>query len=100
MLATAGVRPFTSDDWIYEVKYDGYRCMVRCGGDQPVELRTKSGNDCTAWYPELVQLLEEVPGAPHVVDGEACCLGDIGRSSFTPCRPVRAGGAGTLAATR
>jgi bifunctional non-homologous end joining protein LigD len=82
MLATDGGRPFTSPDWLYEVKYDGYRLMARAGGDQPVELRTKSGADCTRWFPEVAALLGELPGGPHVIDGEACVLDDIGRSDF------------------
>lgn len=82
MLATEGGRPFTSPEWLYEVKFDGYRCMARAGGGQPVELRTKSGADCTKWFPEVAALLAELPGGPHVIDGEACVLDDIGRSDF------------------
>ena len=29
MLAAEGGKPFTDPGWIYEVKYDGYRCMAR-----------------------------------------------------------------------
>ena len=82
MRATEGGKPFTDPDWIYELKYDGYRCLARAGGDQPVELRTKSGVDCTAWFPEIVDLLAVLPGGPHVIDAEACVLDDIGRSDF------------------
>lgn len=81
MRATEGGRPFTSPDWIYEVKYDGYRAMARAGG-APTELRTKSGVDCTAWFPEVAALLDELPGGPHVIDGEVCVLDEIGRSDF------------------
>jgi bifunctional non-homologous end joining protein LigD len=81
MRATPGGKPFSSADWIYEIKYDGYRCMARIdnGG---VELRTKNGADCTSWYPEVAQLLGSVPGGPHVIDGEATILDEIGRSDF------------------
>lgn len=82
MLATEGGKPFTDAAWIYEVKYDGYRCMARSGGGQPTELRTKNGVDCTVWFPEVAQLLEALPGGPHVIDGEVCVLDDIGRSDF------------------
>jgi len=41
--ATEGGKPFTDPGWIYEVKYDGYRCMARAGGGQPIELRTETG---------------------------------------------------------
>lgn len=82
MRATEGGRPFTSADWIYEVKYDGYRCMARAGGGYAPELRTRSGVDCTAWFPEVAALLDELPGGPHILDGEVCVLDDIGRSDF------------------
>jgi len=82
MHATQGGRPFSSPDWIYEIKYDGYRCMARAGGGQPTELRTKTGADCTIWYPEVADLLTMLPGGPHVIDGEACVLDEIGRSDF------------------
>ena len=82
MLATHGGKPFTNAEWIYEVKYDGYRCMARAGGGHPTELRTKSGVDCTKWFPEVAQLLASLPGGPHVIDGEACVLDGTGRSNF------------------
>jgi bifunctional non-homologous end joining protein LigD len=81
MRATEGGKPFSSPDWIYEIKFDGYRCMAR-GGGGPTKLRTKSGVDCTAWFPEIAELLSELRGGPHIIDGEACCLDDIGRSNF------------------
>jgi hypothetical protein len=82
MLATAGGKPFTDAGWIYEVKYDGYGCMARRGGGAPAELRTKSGVDCTKWFPEVAIPLEKLPGGPHLNDGEACVLDDVGRSDF------------------
>lgn len=55
--------------------------MARAGGGL-AELCTKSGTNCTAWYPELTQALSKLPGGPHVIDGEVCVLDDIGRSDF------------------
>ncbi|HSV79123.1 MAG TPA: hypothetical protein VLK85_07940 [Ramlibacter sp.] len=46
MHATEGGKPFTDPAWIYEIKYDGYRCMARAGGGLATELRTKSGVNC------------------------------------------------------
>lgn len=82
MLASPGRKPFTSPDWLYEIKFDGYRCLARAGGAEPVELRTKSGADCTRWYPEVAEALARVAGGPHVIDGEVCVLDDLGRSDF------------------
>lgn len=81
MLASSGGKPFTHSDWLYELMFDGYRCMVCVMGDD-VQLRTKSGADCSRWYPEIVDALRGLPGGPHVIDAEACVLDDIGRSDF------------------
>lgn len=81
MLASAGGKPFTSDDWLYEIKFDGYRCLARVE-QGAVQLRTKGGADCTAWYPEVAEALAKVVGGPHVIDAEACVLDSIGRSDF------------------
>jgi bifunctional non-homologous end joining protein LigD len=89
MLAVRGGKPFTSPDWLYEIKFDGYRCMARAGEAEPVELHTRNGRNCTGWYPEVAEVLAKVPGGPHVIDGEACVLDDVGRSDFN-CLQVRA----------
>jgi bifunctional non-homologous end joining protein LigD len=81
MLASPGGKPFTSPEWLYELKFDGYRCLARVQDGQ-VELRTKAGNDCTSWYPEVTRALTQLPGGAHVIDGEACVLDHIGRSDF------------------
>jgi bifunctional non-homologous end joining protein LigD len=81
MRATEGGKPFTDPAWIYEIKWDGYRCMARAGAGA-TELRTKNGVECSKWFPEVATLLAELPGGPHVIDGEVCVLDEIGRSDF------------------
>jgi bifunctional non-homologous end joining protein LigD len=81
MLAPETLRPpFTDPAWIYEIKFDGYRCMAVLQAGR-VELRTKSGADCTAWFPEVTAPLAKIPGT-HVIDGEACVLDEMGVSDF------------------
>ncbi len=72
--------PFTSPDWLYEIKFDGYRTMAGIEGGQ-AELRTKSGADCTLWFPEVVDALSAIPGT-HVIDGETCVLDEDGVADF------------------
>jgi bifunctional non-homologous end joining protein LigD len=79
--AERAVKPFTDPDWLYEIKFDGYRTLAGIGPDG-VHLRTKNGKDCTRWYPEVAEELAKLPGGPHVIDGEACVLDDLGRSDF------------------
>jgi bifunctional non-homologous end joining protein LigD len=79
--AEAPVKAFTDPGWLYEIKFDGYRTLAGIGPDG-VQLRTRRGADCTRWYPEVAEILSTLPGGPHVLDGEACVLDDIGRADF------------------
>jgi bifunctional non-homologous end joining protein LigD len=81
------VQPFTDPDWIMEIKMDGYRCMAGIEPGAPgelarVQLRTKSGANCTAWFPEVARALACLPGGPHVLDGEVAVLDENGVSDF------------------
>jgi bifunctional non-homologous end joining protein LigD len=72
---------FSDPDWLYEIKYDGYRMLAMFGAGE-VRLKTRGGIDCTKWFPETVRALAKYEGGPYVVDGEACVLDDMGRSDF------------------
>jgi bifunctional non-homologous end joining protein LigD len=72
--------PVPGPGWIYELKHDGYRVLARLTHGQ-VQLRTRSGADCTAWYPEVKQSLASLAGE-HILDGEVCVLDDLGRPDF------------------
>jgi bifunctional non-homologous end joining protein LigD len=85
MLATAGGKPFSSPDWLFEVKYDGYRMLAQFGAGA-VALRTRGGHDCTTWFPEVTRALSRKRGGPYIVDGEVCVLDQMGRSDFDRLR--------------
>lgn len=40
------------DDWLYEIKYDGYRVLASTGSD--ARLQSRGGIDATRWFPEVV----------------------------------------------
>jgi bifunctional non-homologous end joining protein LigD len=71
--------PFTSPEFIYEIKWDGYRCRAGFGAGQPVELCTKSGMNVTSRFLEVAEVLARLPGGPWVTDGELCILDEMGR---------------------
>jgi bifunctional non-homologous end joining protein LigD len=73
--------PFSDPEWLFEIKYDGYRMLAEFGAGA-VAMRTRRGIDCTAWFPEVAQQLAKYAGGPHIVDGEVCVLDDLGRSDF------------------
>lgn len=81
MLASASRDPFDDPAWTYEVKWDGYRALVLVTGDG-VEIRSRSGRDVTAEYPELGNLRRLVLCQEAVLDAEICILDAEGRASF------------------
>ncbi len=77
--------PFTSDAWVLEIKYDGFRGLARIDNGA-VRLFHKSRSDATAYYPEVERALQPIAGGPHVLDGEFAVLDDLGRSDFHAMR--------------
>jgi bifunctional non-homologous end joining protein LigD len=73
--------PFTDPDWLLEIKWDGYR-MLASIDHGAAELRTKGGAFCSSWFPEVASQLALLPGGPHILDGEAVHLDELGRSDF------------------
>lgn len=82
MLATLVDAPFDNDDWIYEVKWDGYRAVAYIDKGR-THLVSRNLNDLTAGYPELANLADFVRAQRAVLDGEICALDPQGRSSFS-----------------
>jgi bifunctional non-homologous end joining protein LigD len=81
MLATAAEHlPPDSDDWAYEMKWDGYRAIVEVNGGH-LRIVSRRGNDVTARYPELSGLTNAVD-VDVVLDGELVVLDETGRPSF------------------
>jgi len=55
--------------WLFEPKWDGFRCLAFRAGDE-VELRAKSGKPLGRYFPDVVAALRGLPGDRFVVDGE------------------------------
>jgi DNA ligase D-like protein (predicted ligase)/DNA ligase D-like protein (predicted 3'-phosphoesterase) len=72
MLAHTAEAPFSSEDWIFEVKWDGIRAIAFAGKD--LSLLSRSGRDMSTQFPELREILELAPGC--VLDGEIVLLRD------------------------
>lgn len=82
MLAT-GSSPaeLRGDDWHFEVKWDGYRAIASVAGGE-LRLSSRRGNNFTADYPELTELVGLLGDHAAVLDGEIVALGPDGRSHF------------------
>jgi bifunctional non-homologous end joining protein LigD len=80
MLATLVDAPFSDPNWVFEPKYDGIRALAIVRSNS-VTLRTRTGHDVTARYPELASIFRRIRG-DAVLDGEIVCLDSEGRSNF------------------
>ena len=67
-------------DWLYEVKFDGYRSLA--GRDSTkVTLWSRRGNLFTDQFPHIARACESLP-LDTLVDGEIVALDETGRISF------------------
>jgi bifunctional non-homologous end joining protein LigD len=69
------------DDWMYEVKFDGYRALLMKDGQQ-VRLRSRNDKDLTHTYPSITAAAARLHANRAMVDGEIVALDAIGRPSF------------------
>ncbi len=76
--------PPTTEDWVHEVKFDGYRMQVRLDytHGKAVTLMTRSGQNWTDRYPEIAQALKGLSLQNAILDGEVVALDEQGRSHF------------------
>ena len=80
MLAKETDTPFSKEDWIYEIKWDGYRAIAEINkGD--VKLYSRNGNSFLANYPEVATELS-VMKVNAVLDGEIVVLNEEGNPDF------------------
>jgi bifunctional non-homologous end joining protein LigD len=82
MLCETAEKPFSAKDWLFELKYDGYRLVAARRADGSAYLRYRNGADVTAIFPEIAHAVRALPCGEAVLDGEAVVLDDGGRPNF------------------
>ena len=82
MLATSVDEPFDGKDWLFEIKWDGYRAVAFLENGK-CRLVSRNQNDLTARYPELKDLPQFVKANNVILDGEVVALDEQGRASFS-----------------
>ena len=80
-LATLVDEAPAGDEWIHEMKYDGYRLHVALE-DGKARVLTRRGADWTERFPSIARAVEALPVSSARLDGEAVVLDAQGRSDF------------------
>jgi bifunctional non-homologous end joining protein LigD len=80
-LASPVDQPPEGEQWIHEVKYDGYRCQVLLEPDR-VRVITRNGHDWTDRYPSIVRAASGLLCESAIIDGEAIVQDGKGASDF------------------
>ena len=73
--------PPSAGDWVYELKFDGFRTQAVKKGEK-VKLISRNENDLTNKFPEIASKLAALPCEEAVIDGEVVAVDPQGRSSF------------------
>jgi bifunctional non-homologous end joining protein LigD len=81
MKATAVTELPAEDDWIYEIKWDGYRALGMKQGDD-VRLLSLKEKNLTSDFPGVAQAMRGLAAETAVVDGEIVAVDAKGRPSF------------------
>jgi bifunctional non-homologous end joining protein LigD len=80
MLASLVDGAFDSKEWIYEIKWDGYRAIAECNYNK-VELYSRNNLSFNKNFPEIVEALRGL-GIQAVLDGEVVAVDEHGMARF------------------
>lgn len=80
MLASLSDQPFDSKDWIFEIKWDGYRAIAEVNGSK-ILLYSRNGLSFYDKYPVVVQELQKMKHTA-VLDGEIVVFNEQDRPDF------------------
>ena len=80
-LATLIDKPPSGDEWLHELKFDGYRLLCHLERGH-VRFWTRNENDWTAKFPGLAKAVKALPVKSAILDGEVVALDASGRASF------------------
>jgi bifunctional non-homologous end joining protein LigD len=94
MLATLTDEVFDDEDWLYEIKWDGYRAVSSWNGKQ-AELYSRNGNDFSKRYAPITEALRDL-SQKCVLDGEIVMVDAQGKSHFELLQNYQRGAEGEL----
>jgi bifunctional non-homologous end joining protein LigD len=94
-LATLVDKPPEGDEWLHELKFDGYRLLCHLNGKE-FRFWTRNQNDWTTKFPSVGKTVKTLPVKSAILDGEIVALDPSGRASFQRLQQSIKGGSGGL----
>jgi bifunctional non-homologous end joining protein LigD len=91
-LATLAQHVPAGDDWLHEMKFDGYRILAAMT-PAGVLLRSRRGHDWTAKFPGVAAAVKKLPAESLLLDGEVAVPLPDGRTSFGELQNALSAGA-------
>jgi bifunctional non-homologous end joining protein LigD len=94
-LATLVREAPSGDDWLHELKFDGYRMLCRLQRGK-ARFWSRNQKDWTEKFPNLSKALKALPATAAILDGEVVVVDKAGRSSFQKLQQSMKAGAATF----
>src|SRR5262245_4942058 len=91
-LAMVVEAPPEGDDWLHEIKHDGYRIVARLDEGE-VQLVSRNGKDWTKEFPDVARAVGRLQAGTALLDGEVAAVLPSGATSFQALQGRRAGAA-------
>jgi bifunctional non-homologous end joining protein LigD len=97
-LATLAGRVPEGDEWLHELKFDGYRILSFIEDRKKIRLVTRNGNDWTHCFGRIADALVEFKLKNAILDGEVVALDEQGVSNFQQLQnSIKSGDTASLA---
>jgi bifunctional non-homologous end joining protein LigD len=80
MLATLSDEPFDDKDWVFEIKWDGFRAVAEWENKQ-LKFYSRNGLSFTGRYPSIANAIKKLK-QDAVLDGEIVLMNEAGRPDF------------------
>jgi bifunctional non-homologous end joining protein LigD len=74
-------RPPSGDEWLHEIKHDGYRMLAHISNGQ-ASIWSRKGLDWTHRFKRIAKALDSLPVREAVLDGEIAALAESGATTF------------------